>query len=203
MDGPQPIIVRPLTEEFLQDVVDIHREGLGYTVNSHLGIAHLAYLYQNMARDPQSYVGVAILDGKPAGIVSGTLNEDQLKSRLLRSMPVAGLARLALRFLVRPWLILQWLQSIIIALPVYDHGEEVVAVLTALAVAPDFQRRGTGRRLVSALEGFLGANKVAKYRLDTLATNYRALKFYRDLGFAEVARRAGSVVLVRTLGGSN
>ncbi len=203
MKGTQQTVVRPLTDEFLRDVVVIHREGLGYTVNSRLGCAHLASLYQHMARDHDSYVGVAMAAGKPTGIVSGTLHEDRLKSRILRSMGPAGLARLLLRLSVRPGLVLQWLQSLIIALPVYDHGTEVGAVLTALAVAPDAQGRGTGRQLVHALEGFFRANEVATYRLDTLATNHRALKFYHDLGFAEVARRAGSVVLVRTVGGQD
>ncbi len=201
MNGPEQTVVRSLTDELLQDVVAIHREGLGYTVNSRLGFPHLAFLYQQMSRDRESYVGVAVAAGKPTGIVSGTLDEDRLKSRILRSMRPAGVLRLLLRLAVRPGLVVQWLQSLIIALPVYDHGMEVGAVLTALAVAPDAQGRGTGRQLVNALEGFFRANEVATYRLDTVATNHRARKFYHDLGFAEVARRAGSVILVRAVGG--
>jgi GNAT superfamily N-acetyltransferase len=200
MDGAQQVVVCPLTEDLIQDVVGIHRGGLGYTVNSRLGSAHLAFLYREMARDPTSYVGVAMVDGRPAGIVSGTLDEDTLKSNLLKSMSGPTLAGLATRLLLRPWLILQWLQSVIIALPVYHQRQEVIAVLTALAVDPGFQGRGVGRKLVGALEEFFGANKVGKYRLDTLGTNQRALKFYSDLGFTEVARRTDSVILVRTIG---
>ncbi len=162
----------------------------------------MAFLYSRMARDPQCYVGVAVVGDRPVGIISGTLDEDRLRSRLLRTMPVAETAKLMLRLLARPGLILQGLQSIVIAGPVYDHGEEVTAVLTALAVAPGFQGRGAGRQLVNALEGFFRANHVSSYRLDTLTTNERALRFYRDLGFSEVARRAGSVILIRMLRGS-
>jgi ribosomal protein S18 acetylase RimI-like enzyme len=199
MSGAPHVVVSPLTEVLLQDVVRIHEAGLGYTVNSRLGKEHLAFLYRIMARDPTSYVGVAIVDRGAAGIISGTLDEDRLKSKLLRSMSAAKLTGVATGLLLKPSLMLRWLQSVAVAWPVRYEGKEIAAVLTALAVDPNIQRRGLGRRLVRTLELFFAANQVETYRLDTLATNQRALRFYQDLGFIEVARRAGSVVLVRRI----
>ena len=200
MLAAQQVAVRPLSESLLQDVVRIHKEGLGYTLNSRLGTTHLGFLYETMARDSTSFVGVAMVEGCVAGIISGTLHEDRLKSAILESMSARQKAGLATRLLLRPWLMLQWLQSVIIALPAYYEAQEVHAVLTALAVDPKYQGRGVGVQLIHSLEAFFGANKVASYRLDTLATNHHALKFYGTLGFTEVARRAGSVILVRTMG---
>ena len=199
MRGAQQVAVYPISESVLQDVVRIHREGLGYTVNSRLGTTHLGFLYRTMARDSTCFVGVAMVEGRAAGIVSGTLDEERLKSTILKSMSARKKAGLATRLLLQPWLMLQWLQSVITALPAYRAGQEVHAVLTALAVDPKYQGRGVGAQLIRSLEAFFGANKVASYRLDTLATNHHALKFYGTLGFTEVARRAGSVILVRTI----
>lgn len=196
----QEIVVSPLNDRLLPRIIDIHIEGLGYTLNSRLGREHLRFLYESMASDARSYVGVALMEGQAAGIVSGTLDEDGLKSRLMSSMGASRLAGLGLRLLTRPGLIAQWLQSFLIAWPVYCDGEEVSPVLTALAVSPECQGRGVGQRLVGALEAFFGSNHVHRYRLDTLITNSRARGFYDRLGFSEVARRMGSIILVRTIG---
>lgn len=199
MKDLQEIVVSPLNDRVLPRVIDIHLQGLGYTLNSRLGREHLGYLYESMARDRRSYVGVALVAGQPAGIVSGTLDEDGLKSKLLSAMGSSRLARLGLRLLTRPGLMVLWLQSIRIARPVYSDGEEVIPVLTALAVSPECQGRGVGQRLVRALETFFRSNHVHRYRLDTLISNSRARSFYDRLGFSEAARRMGSVVLVRTI----
>ena len=82
MNGPGDIVIRPLRDEFIEDVVRIHRAGLGYTVNSALGKDHLAFLYQTMSRDPKCYVGVALIDNQPVGVVSGAVDLGTLKCRL-------------------------------------------------------------------------------------------------------------------------
>ncbi len=199
MDASKEIEIRPLSDEFLPDVLGMHQEGLGYTLNSCLGKDHLAFLYRQMTRDTQSYVAVATLRGTAVGVVSGTLNEDKLKGRLLGAMTVSRLTRIGFRLLMQPRLILLWLQSAIVSMPLRHQGEVIVPVLTALAVRTNSQGHGVGRQLVAGMESFLRANRVRKYRLDTLSTNDRALRFYKGLGFVEVARRAGSVLLVQTL----
>jgi ribosomal protein S18 acetylase RimI-like enzyme len=52
---------------------------------------------------------------------------------------------------------------------------------------------------VDAFEDFLRAAGVRAYRLDTLIQNEQAIRFYVELGFLEVARRADSIIFVRRL----
>lgn len=200
MAAISPITVRPLGDDLVDRVVRIHQTGLGYTVNSRLGHSHLAFLYRKMADDPQSFVGVATVDGQPMGIVSGTLDEDRLKARLISSMSASLLVSMCAKIVFRPALMWQWVQGMIIARPIYHGQMKVNAVLTAIAVDDSHQGHGVGRVLVNALEGYFASKDVKAYRLDTLATNRRALSFYAGLGFTEVARRAGSVVLVHSVG---
>lgn len=191
--------MEPLRKEFLEEVIRIHRAGLGYTLNSQLGSHHLAYLYEVMGADPECYVGVAVLDGKPAGVISATKDAGRLKSRILRTMPLGRAILTAGRLLYQPSLILEWVKEASIARPVIYEGQHVKAVLTAIATHPDFRARGIGKRLIQELEGFLTRHGVACYRLDTLATNAGARAFYAKLGFVDVGKRADSQVFVKTI----
>ncbi len=197
---PGPAVsIGSLTEQTLPQVIRIHEAGLGYSVNSRLGEEHMAFLYRLMAGDEHCFVGVAALNDRAVGVVSGTIDADALKTKLLRTLSLSQAAHLALACIAHPSLLLQWWQEIRIGAPVYHAGEEVRAVLTAIIVDPDAQAHGIGKQLVMALEQFLARNGVMKYRLDTLISNASARGFYARLGFSEVAVRAGSVVLLKVL----
>jgi len=199
MSEGEALRIRPLTEGLLEDVVRIHLVGMGYTLNSRLGGDHMRYLYRTMADDQACYVGVALAGDRPAGVVSGSVDAGRFTSKLFRTMSGLRLAGIASTMLVHPHLIWLWWQGIVIGAPVQVDSREVKAVLTAIAVDPKIQRKGIGHALVDAFEGFLRGRGVGTYKLDTQMTNERARKFYWDLGFREVARRADSVVFVRQL----
>jgi ribosomal protein S18 acetylase RimI-like enzyme len=191
--------VRPLTDKLLGEVVRIHLSGMGYTLNSRLGPDHLRYLYQTMSGDPGCYVGVALAGDRPAGVVSGSIDAGRLTSRILRGMAGRRLVRTAAAMLLQPYLMWLWWQGTQIGAPVRVHSKEVRAVLTAIVVDPAIQSAGVGRALLNAFESFLRQRRVHRYRLDTQIANERAGGFYRELGFEEAARRAGSIVFVRQL----
>jgi ribosomal protein S18 acetylase RimI-like enzyme len=191
--------VVPLRTELLGDVVRIHKAGLGYTMNSRLGDDHLAFLYQFMATDEASYVGVALMNQRAVGVVSGTADASGLNSRLLGAMSMGRRVRVALRFLSRPRLIWELWKAMQIARPVMHEGKQVSAVLTTISVDPSCQARGIGAQLVAALERYLAGRGILNYRLDTLLENHAAREFYRKLGFCEVESREDSTVFLRTI----
>jgi ribosomal protein S18 acetylase RimI-like enzyme len=197
VDQSHPIEVQALKSRFLDDAVRIHLGGLGYTLNSRLGPEHLRFLYRVMGEDPTCYVGVAVDSGVPAGVVSGTLDADRLKSRVLRSMTVRQGLGIARAFIRRPALVLQWIEEAVVGSRLSYEGGRITATLTTLAVDSQFRRSGVGRGLIGALERFFAARGVTHYRLETLVQNETARDFYGSLGFEEVGRRAGSYVLVK------
>jgi ribosomal protein S18 acetylase RimI-like enzyme len=191
--------VAALTDELLEEAVRIHLAGLGYTMNSRLGRGHLRFLYRLMARDDRCYVGLALSDGRPVGIISGTLDAGSLSTRLWRAMSFSRLARIAFTFLSQPSLIFELWKSRVIAAPVFDKGREVKAILTTLSVDPGVQARGIGRRLVAAMENSFARRGIRMYRVDTLLENLPAREFYRKLGFREVGERADSMVFLKAI----
>jgi ribosomal protein S18 acetylase RimI-like enzyme len=201
VDEPQVVEVQALSSKYLDDIIRIHLDGLGYTLNSRLGPKHLAFLYQTMARDRLCYVGVALAAGVPVGVVSGTLDANRLRSRVLRSMTVMQCLGVARAFMLGPGLWVEWLKESIIGSSLWYEGGRVVATLTTLVVDSRFRGRGAGRQLVKALESFFVAHNVLDYRLETLLHNETARDFYTSLGFKEADRRAGSYVLVKRVTG--
>lgn len=189
----------PLAGEHIDEVIRIHMAGMGYTLNSRLGLDHMRFLYQTIAGDPDGYAGVALEGERPAGVVTGVLDSAKFTTSLLRKMPTSRIAATALRLLLKPALLWEWRKAQVIAAPVSVGSAEVGAVLTAIVVDPHTQGKGIGRALVGAFEEFLRTAGVLAYRLDTQIKNERAIRFYQELGFVEVARRADSIIFVRRL----
>ncbi len=199
MNEPESVVVQPLQAQFLEDVIRIHRLGLGYTLNSRLGTKHLQFLYQSMSQDPDCYVGVALAGTRPLGVISGTANADILRARLLRSATAGTKIRLAFSVLRHPSLVSEWSKGSAIGAPVRFQNQEVAAVLTAIAVDPGSQGRGIGQLLVAALEEYFAEHGICIYKLDTLIANKSARDFYHKLGFQELEIREDTVILIKTI----
>jgi len=79
--------------------------------------------------------------------------------------------------------------------------------LSLLAVSMDYQRRGIGRRLIKWIEESALVAGISTIHLEVRATNQAARKFYRALGFREIALmpfyyrgREAAVRLIRAIG---
>jgi GNAT superfamily N-acetyltransferase len=195
----QDILIRPLEEQCLEAVVSIHRSVLGDTLNSHLGAKHLALLYRTMLQDPNCFVAVALYNDLPIGFVSGTLNMDATKSLFFRSASLAHWAKISLRLISHPGLLLDFWHGIEIGRPIFWQNALVEPILTTIGVEERFQALGIGKDLVNALEEFFLVHRVSAYRLDTLESNQKARNFYSRIGFLQVDMRAGSVILIKPL----
>lgn len=93
-------------------------------------------------------------------------------------------------------------------LPAWGPQPPVAGYLHRLAIRPDLTGRGLGVALLREAEARVLRWGRSKLRLDTLASNGRLVRYYRDLGFHEVGRvrahpageEVSLVLLERTLG---
>lgn len=199
MLSSRSIIIRPLEEKYIQDIVRIHRTVLGYTINSRLGDKHLAHMYRYMSQNPECYTGVAFDDDTPVGIISGTVNMERTKSGLLGSLKPKQWLNIALKTIREPSLIAEWQKSNVIGRQVCFDGRAVDPILTSIGVDPNYQGKGVGKQLIGVLEKFFVLRKIGIYHLDTLSINHHARAFYKNLGFQEVDTRSDSVILVKRI----
>ncbi len=191
--------IKPLEERYHKDIVRIHQRVLGYTFNSRLGPDHLSFIYRIMAQHDKSYVGVAVLDDQPVGVISGTVDMDEAKTQMMSSFKLQQWANLVFHVLKEPSLIAEWWKGNTIGQEVNFEGEIVHPILTAIAVDPAFHGKGIGRQLVHGLECFFRQKGIHNYRLDTLITNDGARAFYKSLGYQEIETRADSVIYIKRM----
>ncbi|MFH1445958.1 MAG: GNAT family N-acetyltransferase [Chloroflexota bacterium] len=193
------VVVKPLEEKYLDKVVRIHQDVLGYTFNSRLGYNHLAFMYRIMARFDEAYVRVAFVEDQPVGVISGTLDVDKTRSVIFRSFKRSQWMNLAKHLLKRPSLIAEWWKGNMIGRTVYFEGFPVKAILTTIAIDPKHQGKGIGKCMVNALESYFKLRNIQYYLLDTLSKNIGAREFYKSLGFQQVEIRADSIIFVKGL----
>jgi len=193
------ITISPLRPEDILAVANLHAAELQYSFNSKLGVKHLARIYRAMTAFPDSFVGVALDDGVPVGVVSGTLDVATLKRAIIRSLGWRGKLRMVGGLLLKPSAIFALLGEMKPRPPVRVGEQEVSACLTAIAVAASHRRKGLASQLVTALEDFFRTRGISHYWLDTVTENSGARSFYKKLGFSEVAQLGHTVVLLKHL----
>ena len=65
-----------------------------------------------------------------------------------------------------------------------------VGSIPNLAVLPNYQKHGIGRRLIETAIEYAKEQGMAILRIETMLQNHIGLKFYPQMGFTEVARQA-------------
>ncbi len=74
---------------------------------------------------------------------------------------------------------------------VYRHDDQQSALIHSVVVAAAARGRGAGQVLIAALEDRIRARGLARARLQVLASNTGAQRFYHRLGYREVWRLEG------------
>lgn len=194
----QNLQILPMEKADIQTVVELHRRLLGDSVNSRLGPGHLAYIYEVASEDPSSMVMVAHQQGVCAGVVSATVDPEELKRRLLRRLTVFGWMKLFFNILRHPSALAAWFDSRDLGRPVIYAGVEVKPCITAMAVDNRFRNAGIGRALVSSVEDFCRCKGYSAFRLDTREKNEVSRIFYKKLGFVEIEKRGKNIMLVKS-----
>lgn len=178
----RPCLLRVLSFENLDVVVQIHIRGFPDFFLTFLGPSFLRLLYHNIVVDPEGILLVAEVDGTVAGFVAGVTHQDGFYRRLIRrqkwsfAWAALGAALRRPAIIPRLWRALQRPS---------DAAESTAgACLMSIAVSPAFQRQGIGKQLVEAFCQELAARGEMAVCLTTDRDhNEAANHFYQRLNF--------------------
>lgn len=198
MDHHQ-IIIRTLKFRQLGDVISLHQELLGSTINSRLGREHLEYVYETTMRHEKSEIAIAKLNEKIVGHIVLSLDPLDLKKKLLRNRNFGKLAMIIFSLLFKPLLLRQYLENRKLDKPTYYEGDIIQPLLAVIAVDNGSQGLGIGSRLIDYAEQYFSQNNCFIYKVDTLINNRVSRLFYKKNGFVETEQRGENIVLIKLI----
>jgi len=168
---------------------------MSYSLNSRLGVKHLACLYSLLQHDSSCLVTLAAAEEKILGIVSAVSDPRRFKQKVFSSMPFSSWVEIA----KQPALWLDAWRDRALDHPLVYKKIEIKPMLTAIAVDEAARQSGIGRALVQAVDDFFRRQSQPFYYLDTRVDNASARALYQRLGFIEHERRGRNLILVKEL----
>ena len=193
------ITINTLKFRQLMDVINLHQELLGSTINSRLGREHLEYVYETTMRHKKSKIAIAKLNEKIVGHIVLSLDPLDLKKKLLRNRNFGKLAMIIFSLLSKPFLLRQYLNNRKLNKPTYYEGDIIQPLLAVIAVDNGSQGLGIGSRLIDYAEQYFSQNNYFIYKVDTLINNRVSRLFYKKNGFIEIEERGENIVLIKLI----
>lgn len=144
---------------------------------------------------------VVTADGEPRGYVLGALDTASFNRRMKTEWVPALQRRVPPPPRDRSlWSGSDWARHLIHN-PVFDVPPEIAAYPSHahIDLLPDVRGRGIGRRIMGHLEDRLRAAGSLGLHLSVDPRNMRALGFYEALGFVELTRSPGTLVMAKRL----
>ncbi len=198
----------------LPALVALHRAAFPGFFLTLLGAGFLSHYYACARQAPGGIVSIVFADDVPVGFVCGSSQPAALMRALVRRAPHIAMT-LLLEGMRRPRLFAPLIGRIVArVLDVWSGAAQrpdsaaslrasADAELTSIAVHPNAEGRGLGRRLVAAFADSAAAHGATHVYLTTDADdNTRVQQFYESIGFAHVGllRRGGdrSMIAYRT-----
>ncbi len=173
---------RIMLEDDLEFVLHIHRQAFPKSFLTFLGAAFLRRLYKNVLLDPSGIAFVVEADGEIGGFVVGSDQPQGFYKRLLlRRWWQFGFAALP-ALLRKPGILPRLLGAL--GLPNQPDAASNCGLLMAIAVAPEHQGKGIGKRLVTAFIEEASKRGLQHVSLTTEAKDNQATNnFYLEAGF--------------------
>ncbi|MBN1414681.1 MAG: GNAT family N-acetyltransferase [Bacteroidales bacterium] len=172
---PEYNIIRLTESDYLDTIVDLHRDAFKNVLSGQIGRRFLRYYYKTVLKNDVIYA--CFLGTELAGFISGTENEKRLTTGRYYLHAVTGV----LSNFYHPCLYLSLCRHIKRLKAFDDAG--IKSELLSVVVHPDYRGKGIGVSLVNELEKYFEEKKVGIYKVYTDTLYSTGYKLYEKLGF--------------------
>ncbi|MDP3970715.1 MAG: GNAT family N-acetyltransferase [bacterium] len=189
-------MVLPLKKESISKVVDLHKQVLGHTLNARIGSWFLEKLYEEtMLAKENGRCFVSFEDEKVVGFVSICLDYEALSSRIMSSLTLVQKIKVSIFMGSHFWLIPDFFKKQLFSRYIKANMPQPYPMVLTIGVDSNQQGNGIGKQLMHEVKTSFRKHNLTEFYLDTEETNEQAIGFYKKIGFDEIARKYGNVVL--------
>ena len=193
------IKINSLKSSQILEVIHLHLDVLGDTMNSRLGFNHLKYVYEVTSEHKKSKVAVATYNDKIVGLIVLSLDPLDLKNVLLINLGFGRLIKTIIKFIFKPSLLYQLFDNRKLEKPVYYKRNIIKPLLAVIAVNNEYQGLRIGTKLINYANEYFSSNDYCTYKVDTLLNNKISRSFYQNNGFIELESIGKNIVMVKKL----
>jgi len=187
-EPPLSVTIRTAVESESPAVARLHAEQISEGFLSFLGPRLLARLYRRIVRHPDSFLLVADLRGQGVGFIAGSTDVRGLYRQFVVRDGIPAACSAAPRLIVGWRRVLETLGHGASDGTGAGSGSGLGAELLSVAVAPDRQGLGLGRRLVASFLQELEVRSCPSAHVVVGAGNVGAIALYERSGFV-IAKR--------------
>lgn len=182
MVNTEQLLLRAITHNDILTVVKVHKQSFEGFFLTFLGSAFLSELYRAILIDPSSICFLIEYQDTVVGFVVGTENQAGFYRRLLRNRWWCFAATSVFPLLSRPSIFPRLLRAF--SASAAATKVDKCGTLMSIAVLPDTQGSGIGKRLVQAFLQEAANRGLNQVDLTTDRENNEATNnFYKNLGF--------------------
>jgi ribosomal protein S18 acetylase RimI-like enzyme len=176
-------MIRKASIDDLSQIVDVHLASFDGFFLSSLGPGFLMTFYQDFLLDENGCCIVCDEDGRTVGFVVGVVNPAQYFRRTFRKRFIPLALGTLKSILKDPTLIIKLLNRAI-TYPDKSPEKDDVALLSSIAVLPEYHNKRIGEKLVVEFIREMKNKGASEVTLTTdKLNNERVIRFYQKMGF--------------------
>lgn len=192
--------IRPMTYADLRQVVNLHLKTLPCTMSSKMGEKYLNILYKKILSSSQIHIClVAYEENQILGIITLTKSMEITQKILNPLYSFSLLWSIIINLFKRKISLKEIFDKLYFESKIISKFKSPYISILTLFVKPASQKRGVGKSLVQRVANILEKENIREIFVDTLATNYAGINFYKRTGFKTRARLNDSFILSRKI----
>ncbi|MFH1456496.1 MAG: GNAT family N-acetyltransferase [Patescibacteria group bacterium] len=189
-------MIIPLTEEYIDRVVILHKKVLGHTLNSKIGSWFLKKLYYQTLNNKKNGFGFVYIENKQIlGFISFCIDQKKLSRQIKQNISFYEKIKILTFLITHPNLLNKFIKNILFENFLTTNFQKPYSTILTIGVHPNTQGKGIGKQLIIKCQEVLKNNNVNTLYVDTEITNKNAIKFYKKIGFKEIKEKLGNVIL--------
>ncbi len=189
-------MIESLDDARISDVVALHQQVLGHTLNSRLGRWFLLKLYRQTVLSRQNgFCYIYTNESEIVGFISFCRDHHRLESEIRRSLSFRDWMRVVVTLLAHPSWWPSFIRQLLFSRFLVSRYPAQYSMILTLGVAPDQQGKGVGSQLIQKAIKVIAALGVQDFFVDTEVTNTAAIETYKKNLFSMVGIKYGNVIL--------